>query len=49
MLSHVGRELLRIVDQDLMEQYTEDLKKFFAGQNLQMVETPNPGPIILKG
>ena len=49
MLSHVGRELLRIVNQDPMEQYTENLKKFFAGQNLQMVETPNPGPIILKG
>ena len=49
MLSHVGRELLRIVNQDPMEQYTEDLKKFFAGQNLQMVETPNPAPIILKG
>lgn len=47
--SRVGRELFHIVDQEPMKQYTEDLKKFFAGQNLQMVETPNPGPIILKG
>ena len=39
--SHVGRELFRIVDQDPMPEYTEDLKKFFAGQKLQMVEVPN--------
>ena len=39
-LSHAGRELFPIVDQDPMEQYTEDLKKFFAGQNLQMIEFP---------
>ena len=38
MLSRVGRELFRIVDQDPMPEYTEDLKKYFAGQNLQMVE-----------
>ena len=36
--SRVGRELLSIVDQDSMEDYTEDLKKFFASQNLRMVE-----------
>ncbi len=48
-LSRVGRELFRIVDQDPMPEYTEDLKKFFAGQKLQMVEVPNPDPIILKG
>lgn len=40
-LSRVGRELFRIVDQDPMPEYTEDLKKYFAGQNLQMIEVPN--------
>ena len=40
-LSRVGRELFPIVDIDPMEGYTEDLKKFFAGQNLQMVEVPS--------
>ena len=47
-LSRVGRELFRIVDQDPMPEYTENLKKFFAGQKLQMVEVPNPTPIVLK-
>ena len=37
-LSYVGRELFRIVDQDPMPEYTEDLKNFFADQKLQMVE-----------
>ena len=37
-LSHAGRELFPIVDSDSMEGYTEELKKFFAGQNLQMRE-----------
>ena len=41
MLSRVGRELFHIVDQDPMPEYTEDLKKFFAGQKLQMVEVQN--------
>ena len=40
-LSRVGCELLRIVDQDPMPEYTEDLKKFFAGQNLKMTEVNN--------
>ena len=35
--SQVSCELFHIVDQDPMEGYTEDLKKFFAGQNLQMI------------
>ncbi len=39
-LSHVGRELFSIVDQEPMSEYTEALKKFFAGQKLQMVEIP---------
>ena len=39
-LSRVGRELFSIVDPDPMENYTEDLKKFFARQNLQMVTVP---------
>ena len=37
-LSRAGRELFHIVDQDPMPEYTEDLKKFLAQQNLQMVE-----------
>ena len=37
-LSRAGRELFHIVDQDPMPEYTEDLKKFFAQQNLQIVE-----------
>lgn len=36
--SGVGRELFHIVDQDPMPEYTEDLKKFFAEQNLSMVK-----------
>ena len=40
--SIVGRELYRIVDQDPMPEYTEDLKKCFAGQNLSMIEVNNP-------
>ena len=40
-LSHVGCELFPIVDQEPMAQYTEELKKFFAGQHLQMVEVHN--------
>ena len=38
--SRFGRELFHIVDQDPMPQYTEDLKAFFAGQKLQMIEFP---------
>ena len=41
-LSRAGRELFHIVDQDPMPEYTEDLKKFFTQQNLQMVEIPIP-------
>ena len=38
----VARELFGLVDQDPMPEYTEDLKKFFAQQNLQMVEISTP-------
>lgn len=41
-LSRVGRELSRIIDQDPMSEYTEDLKKYFAGQKLRMIEVSNP-------
>ena len=41
MLSQAGRELFRIVNADPMEKYTEDLKKFFAEQKLQMIEVPS--------
>ena len=44
-LSQTGRELFRIVDLDPMEKYTEDLKKFFAGQKLQMVEVSSQNKI----
>ena len=47
-LSHIGRELFHIVDQDPMPEYTENLKKFFAEQNLQMVEVSTPKPTILR-
>ena len=46
-LSQVGRELFHIVDQDPMPEYTEDLKKFFTSQKLQMVEVPGSGPIMI--
>ncbi len=36
--SQAGRELFQIVDIDPMSEYTEDLKKFFAEQNLIMTE-----------
>ena len=41
-LTRVGRELMYVVDIDTMPEYTEDLKKFFASQHLQMVEVPRP-------
>ena len=41
-LTRVGRELMYVVDIDTMPEYTEDLKKFFASQHLQMVEVPSP-------
>ena len=41
MLSRIGCELFRIVDQDPMPDYTEDLKKYFASQKLQMLEVQN--------
>ena len=40
-LSRAGRELFPIVDQDLTEGYTEDLKRYLVTQNLQMVEVPD--------
>ena len=45
-LSRAGRELFPIVDQDPMNEYTQDLKKFFAGQNLQMLEVPSQNIIL---
>ena len=41
VFSEVGRELFHIVDQEPMPEYTEDLKKFFAEQNLSMIEVNN--------
>ena len=41
MLSQAGRELFRIANLDSMKKYTEDLKKFFAEQKLQMIEVPS--------
>ena len=38
MLSRVGCELFRIVDQDPIPEYTAALKKYFVGQNLHMLE-----------
>lgn len=42
MLSRVGCELFHIVDQDPMPEYTKDLKKYFAEQNLSMIEVNSP-------
>ena len=39
-LSRVGRELLRIINQEPMEEYTKDLRKFLERQNVQMTEIP---------
>ena len=47
-LSRVGRELFHIVNQDSMPEYTEDLKKYFAKQQLKMVEVPSSGPSMVK-
>ena len=44
-LSQAGCELSRIVDLDPMEKYTENLKKFFAEQKLQMVEVSSQNTI----
>ena len=41
-LSYAGRELFPIVDSDSMEGYTEELKKFFAQQHLEMLEVNRP-------
>lgn len=38
VLSGAGLELFRIIDQEPMPEYTEDLKKFFEKQKLRMVE-----------
>ena len=38
--SKIGCELFYIVDQDPIPEYTEDLKKFLAEQNLRMVKIP---------
>ena len=38
VMSNVGQELFHIVEQMPMPRYTQDLKKFFEKQNLQMVE-----------
>ena len=46
-LSHVGRELFQIVEQYPIPEYTEDLKKYFAKEKLQMVAVPSSGPIIV--
>lgn len=37
-LSHVGSQLFHIIEQIPTQQYTKDLKEFFAKQQLQMVE-----------
>ena len=39
-LSCVGCELLRIVDQKPMPEYTEVLKKYFAEQNYKWLRFP---------
>lgn len=41
-LSQAGRELLGVVNPDTVDEYTDELKKFFAEQNLQMTEIQMP-------
>lgn len=41
-LSQAGRELFGVVDLDPVEEYTAELKKFFAEQHLQMTEIQMP-------
>ncbi len=36
--SRIGRELYSVVEQQPLEEYTEDLKKFFTERNLTMIE-----------
>ena len=53
-LSQAARELYRLVDQEPMPEYTEDLKKFLVGQNLSITEVDiistdkNKGVTLLK-
>lgn len=41
-LSQAGRELFGVVNPDPVDEYTDELKKFFAGQNLQIIEIHMP-------
>ena len=41
-LSQAGQELFGVVNPDPVDEYTDELKKFFAGQNLQMTEIQMP-------
>lgn len=41
-LSQAGRELFGVVDLDPVDEYTAELKKFFAEQHLQMTEIQMP-------
>lgn len=45
LFSQAGRELFRIVDLGPTGEYTNDLRKFFANQNLQMVEVSSQDKI----
>lgn len=46
MLSRAGHELIPIVDQDPMQEYIENLKKFFAGKDLIMTEIPSQNIVL---
>ena len=41
-LTRSGRELFSVVDIDTIDQYTQDLKKFFEGKNMKMTERSGP-------
>ena len=43
-LTQSGRELLRIVSLEPMNEYTQALMKFFQTKNLQMIEVASPLP-----
>ena len=47
-LTKSGQELLRVVGIDPMSEYTQDLMNFFEGEKLQMVESKNGDPELVK-
>ena len=47
-LTRSGEELKQIIDLEPVDQYTQDLQRFFLNQNLIMQEAPNKEPQIIR-